>query len=479
MIGLLSSLALNRPTARALDIKTEGDGFIPIIYNNKIYNTFHHQSPNGNPSQPTYDINCTDPVTQQACPTYPRYFSSTAGTSGRVGIDTPGPADIYTGTYPQSVIIGSRLFYAANRASDNGIGCFDLSAIQNCGYFQLGTLPKFSGGFGFNGQTDGVEQVGNKLYTLGVDTRVYCLDVSNPGSPTACAGQPYALNTGISSQLPPQNGNPGNVRLVIGNRIYTDINYFYNTPAANAKVTCFDTLTNARCAGWGALTVTPTSGNSISTALFAFPNQQGNDYAVCAAQDTASPVNCWSLTDASAVSPPPGLFAGISRPSPVRPFSVLRLNTRSYFAIHELFQPSDGLALCYDWQSQARCSGFGQNGVKLWDGSDGGVAINNGQTRDYGYASLGNSCLIGLGDSGVMWSFDAQTGFTIGSLINCSPSVTTPVVPTQLPNTGLPAKAVVPLIIGGIAMFTTISVLAYRRYRHQPHPVKKPKKETR
>lgn len=410
---------ISSPAAHAFVTLSGGDGFIPIVYQDRIFNIYHHQSLNGDPVNPTVDINCVVRATGAECPNYPRYFSSTVGSSGKVGLGTPGTADIYTAYYPHAVIEGSRLFYAAQRAADNGIGCFDLDLAVNCGYTQLGTLA-WSSDTGKPARIDGVERVGNKLYSAGADLKMYCLDISNPASPVACTSQPYAVNTGITGQMPSFNNGTGLtvLREVIGGRIYINFNYNNHSPAANARITCFDPLTNARCAGWSSLEVTGTS-SSPSRSLFEFPNTSGLTTAICAVQLLQNPVQCWDLTTLLSVSPPPNLFTGVtSSNSSTWIWDELRVNNRTYFALSAGGSGTIGMAVCYDFTAQARCAGFGSGGVKKWDGSDGDTAVNGGDTEDYGYA-ISQTCIYGLGNAGVLWSFDMATG-AVSSGFSCA-----------------------------------------------------------
>ncbi len=421
-------------SAKASVTITGGDGFIPIIYKTKVFNIFHHRVPSGNPNNPNYDINCIDTVTQAICPNYPRYFSSTLGSSGRLDTGTAGIADILTPNMPQAVIQGSQLFYPALRSGDNGMGCFDLDNGTNCGYFALGSLTN-TGGFDPE-HMEGIERVGNRLFGIGDDINFYCLDITLPSTPVACAGQPYAVNTGITAQMPTSAWGRAS-RQVIGTKIYFLVNYNFNNPKADARISCFDTNTNDRCAGWSSLEVLPGSfAQSYSLTLFEFPNTSGQSTSICTAQLDVNPVQCWDLNSQLTVSPPPGLFSNIGAAQPVTVAEELPIGNKSYFALFSVinFQgatASQGMAACYDFSIQARCTGFGSGGIKKWDGSDGGIPVNGGNTRDYGYAANG-ICMFGLGDAGVLWSFDRDTGLVPAGNLSCTFSS----VPT-LPNTGV------------------------------------------
>lgn len=411
---LVAAYCLLLPTTtHAFVSMTGGDGYVPIVYQDKIFNIYHHQSPSSDPNQPKYDINCFIRANGERCATYPRYFSSTVSSSGRPGVGTPGITDIHTTYYPQAVIEGSRLFYAAQRTSDNGIGCFDVASGTNCGYTQLGSLA-WSGASGFPGLVDGVERLGNRVYSVGADMQMYCLDITNAAASVPCSGQPYLFNNGITAQLPVYNGARfGVLRQVLNDRIYLAINYSSHSPAANARVTCFDTTTNTRCAGWSSLEALNTLALN-TRSFFEYPDSSGASTALCVAQLITNPVQCWNLVTMMPTAGPPNLFSGIIAHSSTWAWEDLHDGNRTYFALSAGANDHNGMVVCYDFTIQARCSGFGANGVKVWDGSDGGEAIHGGDTRDYGYA-LFQSCMYGLGDAGVLWSFDKASGAVPGN----------------------------------------------------------------
>src|SRR4051812_27643173 len=133
-------LAIFGGHASAINVRssTGGDGYTPIVHtmNNgesRIFVIYHHVKA-GTSATPEGNINCVLAATSTICPGYPKYFSSVAGTSNS-GID-----DISTSYLSHYATEGSKVYYAAQRTSDNGVGCFDMQAGTNCGYTPLGSL---------------------------------------------------------------------------------------------------------------------------------------------------------------------------------------------------------------------------------------------------------------------------------------------------------------------------------------------------
>ncbi len=391
--------------ARAFNINspTGGDGYTPIIYTmqsgeERIYSIYHHQSPSGTPT-PVYNINCVIAHTDQLCGGYPKYFSSAPGTSNT------GPTDISTSTHPRYVQVTSRLYYAAQRPTDNGISCFDLETGTNCGYFRLGSLPSVGGTF--TATIDGLEQSGTRLYEIGRDLRAYCFDTATQA---ACPGQPYAI-IGATEGMPAYTGSSFLViREVLEGRIYLLVNYGGQSPiiADNARVTCFDPLTNARCDGWTSLGANDAARRF--TSIFGNYDASGTLSGICVAATVTGGATCWKIGTRAPMPPPPGLFAGAGSQGSVR--EEVQDGTRTYFA-------TQNAVFCYDFALQSQCRDF--TGPKTWP------TVNGGNTLDYGYTLIGE-CFYGLGDAGYLWSFNKMTGAVGGAA--CPPA--TPPSPASL-----------------------------------------------
>lgn len=393
-VGRQSVFAFN------INSPTGGDGYIPIIYtmaNNelRIFTVYHRVVPSST-STPNYNINCVVAYTDQICAGYPKYFSSLSGSSNT------GPDDISTSTHPRNFVSQSKLYYVAQGSSDNGIGCFNLETGTNCGYFPLGNQPRVS--IPYPGTVDGLEQIGTRLYSFGRDLQAYCFDISTL---TACAGQPY-LVADSTVGMPAYNGPTfWGLREIINNRIYLLVNYDGQFPAVSstARVTCFDTSTNARCAGWTSLSANDPSLRFRS--LFVDYDISNNPVGICTVANVWATTKCWNLSGV-AIGAPPGLFTGASWARTVR--EETRVNNKTYFATQDA-------GFCYDFASQSQCVGF--TGEKMWK------SVNGGTTLDYGYTIFGNNCFLGLGDAGFLWSFNRING--IAGDVSCPEP--TPVAP--------------------------------------------------
>jgi len=393
-VGKQTTLAFN------INSPTGGDGYTPIVYtmaNNelRIFAVYHRVVPSST-STPNYNINCVIANTDQLCPGYPKYFSSLVGSSNS------GSDDISTSTHPRNFIDQSKLYYVAQRSFENGVGCFNLETGTNCGYFPLGNLPRVS--LPYPGTVDGLERIGNRLYSFGRDLKAYCFDISTQ---TACAGQPY-LVADATVGMPAYNGPTfwAN-REIINNRIYLLVNYDGQSPAINstARVTCFDTLTNARCAGWTSIQANDPSLRFRT--LFVDYDTSNNPIGICTVANVWATTMCWNLSGVS-ISAPSGLFSGSSWARTVR--EETRVSNKTYFATQDA-------GFCYDFALQSQCVGF--TGEKMWP------SVNGGTTLDYGYTIFGNNCFLGLGDAGFLWSFNRING--IAGDVSCPDP--TPIAP--------------------------------------------------
>jgi hypothetical protein len=434
LILLLSGLVttVQAPTALAFNISaaTGGDGYTPVVYKNtagetRIFSIFHNRAPGG------LNVNCVVATANTICPGYPTYFSSQSGNSG--------PHDLYTTTLPHYARDGSQVYFAAQRAADNGIACFDLESGANCGYTQLGTLAPNTATSVF-ATVDGLEQSGTRLYSFGSDVQAYCFDLSTQA---ACAGQPYPI-AGAPQSMPAYNGNSMFMpHEVAGGRFYFAMNYFNATPADTSRLTCFDPGTNARCAGW--TSVAGPAGQVRS--VFPLLDTAGIANGICAAAAPTSTLSCYDFL-AGSTSAPANLFA--AAPSGAMVVEETTLGAKTYFALDKA---ASGAAMCYDWSTLDPCAGFPS--PHFWP------TVNGGSTLDYGYTYY-QGCMFGLGDAGFLWTFDPVSG-TVGDT-DCA-AVLGAVIPAGLPNTGHAAaypSSLWPGVLLGLAV--ALGAILLRKY---------------
>ncbi len=222
------SLAVYSGQASAINVRsaTGGDGYTPIVRTmtsgeSRIFVIYHHLKPSST-STPEDNINCVIASTSTFCPGYPKYFSSVAGTSNS-GVD-----DIATSFYPHYVTEGSKVYYAAQRANDNGVGCFDLEAGINCGYTALGSL-NMSTTASRPASFEGFERIGDNIYSIGKNANVYCYNLNTQA---ACVGQPYDAAPGDAT-MPDFDGRDLRLPLqAIGTNLYFAINYYSQSISA-------------------------------------------------------------------------------------------------------------------------------------------------------------------------------------------------------------------------------------------------------
>jgi hypothetical protein len=438
LTGLVSTVQAPAALSFNISAATGGDGYTPIVYKNtagetRIFSIFHHRTPSGT-ATPNSNVNCVIATLNTTCPGYPKYFSSLSGSSNS------GPDDIYTSSLPHYAQNGSKLYYAAQRAADNGVACFDLESNTNCGYYQLGNLAAHSSGN--PASVDGLERSGDRVFSFGADVQAYCLDLSTL---TACSGQPYPV-AGAPEGMPAYNG----ASLILphesaAGRLYFAVNYSTASPASGARLTCFDPGTNARCSGWTSESVPTPSYEARS--VFPTLNASGAATGICAAANPSDGPTCFDLSS-NAVAAPADLFAGVTSSSGARVVEETTIGTKTYFAI---YKSNSGAAVCYDWATSAHCSGF--NSPHFWP------TVNGGNTRDYGYTYY-QKCMYGLGDAGYIWTFDPVTGH-VGDT-DCAAVLSGAIVPAGLPNTGgagvrqpgwPPVLGLIPVFLLGVAIY--------------------------
>ncbi|GAA3435131.1 hypothetical protein GCM10018954_047350 [Kutzneria kofuensis] len=183
-------LAPVKPTATA----TGGDGYSPIIFRQpngtvEAWNMYHHLV------AAAPKLVCTDLTAGAPCAggPWPRPVNTAPGPFG-----SGSTGDIASTLTPQYVQDPGRpgvVYYAAVTASSVGVGCLDLGARANCGYFPLVTTGS-GGAYGLAG----LVATGGNLYGVGSNGQVLCLTIA---SQSPCPGQPYA------AIVPANNNSPG------------------------------------------------------------------------------------------------------------------------------------------------------------------------------------------------------------------------------------------------------------------------------
>ncbi|MFD5829785.1 hypothetical protein [Lentzea sp. NPDC060358] len=360
---------------------TGGDGFTPILHRTpdgrlQAWNVYHHAAP------ATPKLVCTDIATNTLCAggPWPKTLSTTPGPFGGAG-DVQSPLEPQYVRDPENP---ARVYYSATTATSIGVGCLDLAAPGNCGYWPL---------MNRSGQTfemAGLVQIGGNAYGVATSGHVLCWTIS---SQSACAGQPYAPIVPLSN-----NGGYylGALTVAAGKLFASSSTPSGTTPTLG----CFDPATATACAGWATAKPAGPFGNYTYNAYTAY-GTTGAEAGVCVSSTGVNGTTCYAVDGSPLPAPvsPAGLENGVLVFNP----EVVRTGdrVRSYFAIWG--GPYQGAAVCHDWSTGASCAGVPARITH--------PSANNGVTRDYGYAyDAPTGCLIGLGDAGVLFSMDPDTG---------------------------------------------------------------------
>ena len=386
------------PPVQTTATATGGDGFTPIIYRTptggvEAWNTYHHLA------AASPKVVCSDLLTGHPCTggPWPRPLNTVAGPLG-----SGSTGDIQSTLTPQYVRDPNNsgvVYYPAVTTSSVGVGCLDMGARANCGYYPL----EATGGSptSVNGLAGLVTAAGN-LY--GVDTKgqVLCLTISTL---TPCAGQPYpAIVTPTEAGV--TGINPGTQYLgsltLVGGKVFASSS---NQGSSAPMLGCFDPATASACANWSSPRAAGPAG-TFSYAAFTSYTTAGVANGACTAAVSSGPLqaNCYAIDG----SPLAGMTGFAALGNGVNAFNPETItgpdgHLRSYFG--EWGGAVAGATTCWDWTIAAACTAF--PAVKTHPN------VNGGATRDYGYDyDTTTQCLLGLGDAGLLFSEDPITGAT-------------------------------------------------------------------
>jgi hypothetical protein len=382
---------------------TGGDGYSPIVFRQpggtvEAWNMYHHLV------AAAPKLVCTDLTAGAPCAggPWPRPVNTAPGPFG-----SGSTGDIASTLTPQYVQDPGRpgvVYYAAVTASSVGVGCLDLGARANCGYFPLiGTGPG-----GANGLAGLVTTAGN-VYGVGSNGQVLCMAIA---SQSPCPGQPYA------AIVPGNNNSPGanyqGSMAIAAGKVFAS-----SSPGGGAPVLgCFDPATAAACAGWTTPHAIAPAGNSTYNAYTAY-DTANNPVGACATTvgNPTSTSTCFTVGGAPLAAPT--VFNSLANRLVFNPETVTGPDghLRSYTGTWG--GPSTGDTVCYDWTAAAACAGFPLPATH--------PSANGGVTRDYGYAyDQVTRCLFGLGDAGILFSEDPTTSSSpcvhSGAEVTLSPS---------------------------------------------------------
>lgn len=383
-----------------------GDGYVPLFgADGNIYFTYHHWDPGV--------IQCIDPNTGSVCAGYPINMTVDIGGTPR-NMATPASANGAT-------IIGNRLYQAGVIFAENsyGIGCWDLSTRLECNDRPYIEFPHPAGYGAASGNRNhnfaqGPYLIDDNFYVWDSHQRVHCVDSTTWAT---CAGYPVSMLD--PATLPRLTANPQFTGATLGTQLFMGFSMNMSTEEGatltEATFACFDTATNAECAGWNGGASNTQVENWVYGIWFRY-NAAGVADAVCEQSYSWRRGGCLSLTDGSLMTDigtrgiPPALYTRNTEGSIIDAVKHPVLN-RSYFSNY-----GNGMQVCWDWTTSDWClaNSVGSPGDlnavdTTGDGyvGDAGRIRSGGNTRDYGARyDPTTGCWWSLGDANILWSFD-------------------------------------------------------------------------
>ncbi|HXI55620.1 MAG TPA: Ig-like domain-containing protein [Polyangia bacterium] len=376
------TITLPVPPASTFATSGGGDGWDVALSNDKVFNVFHHDS--------NVRINC--------------HNQSDATTCWPIRTITDGSSAFQTGGHPGLYLDQStgKLYVYATRSANlqGGVVCIDtVNAATNpnpfCGFVPLtGAGEADSIGFGL---LSSPMLASNKLYSFnfvantgpggpsgtGAQNRLLCFDVA---SKTACAGQPFSVNVGGGASMISQIPAPDTA--AVGTRLFI--------PVRNDafRMACFDTATQADCAGAWPVATGPVAGNS--GPVIPRLSIAGVPTGVCLANASGQ---CLDFTGASV--PTPANLTSVITQTTVWQGPAVTLGPRVYVPNGN----QGNVVQCYDYSTSSSCPGF----PKAFNGLGFIYTINKDPQRP--------TCLWVNADNGPqqIQSFDAFSGGACGA----------------------------------------------------------------
>lgn len=422
----------SQPLASTAQSGTGEDAYIPIPYKGRYFGIVHHSA------QASNELVCSSQIAN-ACDNYP------------VALNLSGQTDFYTSINPLTYIDQSndRLFFTVQRDTGYGIACWDLASDQLCAgneYTQLSA----SGGVLGPAQPSrilGVVKNGSCLHAWDVNLVMYSFDPSTfstncGGFTTKNLATAYSLpvyvpgqhNVGTSNYGPVASAETidGKIYFPVNYSFRADLNIFCGITSTNfciqSRLVCFDPSTgNGTCAGWS----NPSLGGAnvatqLVTGIFKDINNNDNPCVFFIDILAGSTVpRCYDKTSGSSSTVPANLVSNVVNAAATIGSGTLMASYEEVTTTNTLGQTitvfpftrfaaaaNSGSAGCYNWTLGDECTGWGSNGdgETIWSAWSGSSSVNGGDTRDYGYAVDDTGCLLGLGDTGWLWSFSADNG---------------------------------------------------------------------
>lgn len=342
LLGDSTIQALPQPTP-PITQGTGGDGHVPIIVGNRVFAFFHHANPTS--------VTCIDRGTGERCPTYPRTLNVSSS-------NINGPA----------AVVGARIYVHVEQ--DNAVTapitlqCWDTAQDEGCGLIVVDRIANPDGSYVPRQSASAPVMVNGKIYIAGGTGHLYCVD---PATNDRC-GTP-SIATGLTDTN--------------GMDIVTHDARAYISSLDSKTVTCIDVAKGTFCDGWSE--PKDLGGWNLVNERSATGTADG----ACVSTPTA--LRCVRDTDPATVVDH-GDWRQVEDYYTVT--AEAELGTKTFIAT---FQP--GL-ICWDWTSNAYCTGGSYQ--------NGNIAADiNGNTLPSAYgAATDGTCVVGLGDPGLVFTVD-------------------------------------------------------------------------
>ncbi len=407
------SATVTTSMATSFNVTGGGDGFRAIPYRHvfsgnklRIYFINHHE-PMGSSTTTGTIFKCVDTTTGSYCPGFPKKLPK-GDSSGKHSA---------SGMYDEEYYIDpfGKLYYAVTSMQDKefGLGCYNLETDTECGFYKLGTNPYTSSPQSSWAYVKGPWKVGNELYMVGGDYKLYCLNATNPSLPCFGLGGYFTgfVFPSISFKDPASVGNsimpqmsvgPGVFGEVVGNKLYFITDSDANNNSKHIRAFCFDTVSKASCpgTGWGILATHSGSASYPRVwGSFIYYDASMNPKYICTRLDGPKQY-CFSLLNGSYTSGvPSSVFPSVGLGTGLGP--EVTIGTKSYFPdfMYNASSSNPGRVLCWDWSTGSPCAPTWE--YKSW------THPTKGNPRDYSVNVDDKGCIWVLGDNApAMWYFD-------------------------------------------------------------------------
>lgn len=301
-----------------------GDGWAVALSSTKVFNVFHHAG--------ATSVECHLQSDATVCPGYPKTVTDGSGNNFATSI-APG---LYLSQ------ANGKLYVPVVRTSDKtgGVACIDTTSSDSnpfCGFTDL------TGAAGSN--TAGLSapiQIGSNWYVFnevtgvpaGAGDKLLCFSLKKFA---ACAGQPYAFDTGgLTLSL---DGYGYSIPMgFAGKNIYPQLH------GASNKLGCFNTVTKATCAGsW------PVDVATYGEAPFPQLSANGATVGVCM---HISGTPCFTPAGASSTTP-------ADMPTAMAP-GTYNFDGQAVVIGARVYVPQDSSQVveCFNYATNASCQNF-------------------------------------------------------------------------------------------------------------------------